>query len=184
MSEYSYAKPARYNGTLYRSWTEAGWACVLNKLRVNFEYETRTFVLPDGSEYTSDFYLGALKRYVEVKNGNREMGRGSKAVTLARHLDREVFLIDGLASPVMHIFDSTTSRVAEPARTITGQRPVVHMLLQEDINNPHPITGLQSFPLAGFIKGIGLHLDLDVSAAECAALDAKLLDNSNPRTVL
>lgn len=56
----------RYNGTLYRSKTEAKFAFILDKLGIKFEYEPEGFEAGD-TRYLPDFYLPREDKWIEVK---------------------------------------------------------------------------------------------------------------------
>lgn len=56
-----------YNGTKYRSKTEARWAIYFDRLGIRAVHEARTFDLSDHVLYTPDFYLVDLDVWVEVK---------------------------------------------------------------------------------------------------------------------
>jgi len=63
------AIPTSYNGTQYRSRTEARWAVFLDTLfgHSPFLYEGQGFFLPEGTAYLPDFLLPGLSLYAEVK---------------------------------------------------------------------------------------------------------------------
>lgn len=55
-----------------RSYWEASFADYLNKNSIDWQYESKTFNLPDGSAYTPDFFLPQTNEWVEVKGWYRE----------------------------------------------------------------------------------------------------------------
>jgi hypothetical protein len=71
-------RAVRYNGTIYRSVTEARWAIFFTFLEIEFEYEPETISLDNGQSYLPDFSLkisaggepdpitGAITRYSPV----------------------------------------------------------------------------------------------------------------------
>jgi hypothetical protein len=63
------ALPTMYNGTLYRSRTEARWAVFLDELfkRPAFYYEAQGYIVPGGNGYLPDFLLPGQSLYAEVK---------------------------------------------------------------------------------------------------------------------
>lgn len=51
----------------FRSRTEAKWAVFLKVVKHKYEYEERGFDLPNGTWYLPDFYVPALRAWIEVK---------------------------------------------------------------------------------------------------------------------
>ena len=56
-----------YKGYRFRSRLEARWAVFFDACRIEYEYETEGFELPNGERYLPDFYLPEYKWHVEVK---------------------------------------------------------------------------------------------------------------------
>lgn len=56
-----------YRGYRFRSRLEARWAVFFDALGLPFEYEKEGFDLGDGTWYLPDFWLPALKLWVEIK---------------------------------------------------------------------------------------------------------------------
>lgn len=56
-----------YAGVLFMSTLEADWAKTLDAMRVRWEYEPEGIKLHDGQNYRPDFYLPAIKTWLEVK---------------------------------------------------------------------------------------------------------------------
>lgn len=65
-------------GLRLRSGWEANVARILREMGLDFEYESRTFLLSDGSTYTPDFYIPELDETIEVKG--RWMGDSKEKV--------------------------------------------------------------------------------------------------------
>lgn len=66
MTEYT-ARPTTYAGIQMRSRLEAGFAAMLDKEGVPWEFEPECFAGPTG-QYLPDFRIGAEQTYVEVKS--------------------------------------------------------------------------------------------------------------------
>ena len=58
--------PTTWNGVLYRSRTEARWACFFDSLGLRYEYEPEGFGLPSCA-YLPDFFLPQVGMWGEVK---------------------------------------------------------------------------------------------------------------------
>lgn len=63
----SKGKVTYFNGFYFRSRTEAAWASIFRMIGAFFEYEPKTFKLPNGELYVPDFYFPELDFWVEVK---------------------------------------------------------------------------------------------------------------------
>ena len=59
------------NWVAMRSSWETAYASWLDKQGVAWEYESKTYILSDGSAYTPDFWLIEIKKHVEVKGWMR-----------------------------------------------------------------------------------------------------------------
>lgn len=75
--------PTTYRGTRMRSRLEASWAATFDQLDIVWQYEPQG-VEVEGSWYLPDFYLPAMRTYVEVKGPHDE--RVYKTEALAREL--------------------------------------------------------------------------------------------------
>jgi hypothetical protein len=71
MNQQIEPKPSVYRGITYSSRLEARWAVLIDNCKnvVSFQYQPKTFVLPNGWEYTPDF----LVRYQETPNHHQQM---------------------------------------------------------------------------------------------------------------
>lgn len=56
-----------YNGIVYRSRTEARWACFFTELGIEFQYEPQGFRVDSTTCYLPDFFLPAVRTWAEVK---------------------------------------------------------------------------------------------------------------------
>jgi hypothetical protein len=70
--------PTEYNGIQYRSRLEADTARLLTMLRIPFEYEAKSYLLPSGIHYRPDFLLHNRTQVLEVRgyetdHGNRQV---------------------------------------------------------------------------------------------------------------
>lgn len=63
------ALPSYWKGTLFRSRTEARWACFFDAVGLKWEYEPEGYKLGDGTPYLPDFWLPEMQMWVEVKPG-------------------------------------------------------------------------------------------------------------------
>lgn len=72
------AIPTEYGGVQYRSRLEADTARLLDLLRIPFEYEAKSYLLPSGLHYRPDFLLHNRTQVLEVRgyesdHGNRQV---------------------------------------------------------------------------------------------------------------
>ena len=63
--------PTEYHGTNFKSRIEAEVAQLLDRMKIKWNYEPKSFLLNNGKHYWPDFYLPDLKTWVEVK-GTRQ----------------------------------------------------------------------------------------------------------------
>lgn len=61
------ALPTLYQGVLYRSRTEARWACLFNHIGIEFQYEPQGFRVDTATCYLPDFFLPVVRTWAEVK---------------------------------------------------------------------------------------------------------------------
>jgi len=87
------ARPTVYRGTRFRSELEAGWARTLDHLSIGREYERHACRLPSGAGYLPDFWLPAIRTFIEVK-GNRPERR-HKPEELAEEVNEDVIVLIG-----------------------------------------------------------------------------------------
>lgn len=87
------ARPTSYRGTQFRSVLEADWACTLDHLAIAWEYEQRAYRLPSGVGYLPDFWLPALRTFIEVKGPHAE--RRNKPRELAGQLAGDAIVLIG-----------------------------------------------------------------------------------------
>jgi len=74
----------KYNGYQFRSRQEARFAVLLDTLGIDYIYETEGFYLGDGVRYLPDFWLPALKLWLEIKGAAPTEGEFTKATLLAQ----------------------------------------------------------------------------------------------------
>lgn len=86
--------PTEYNGTVYRSRTEARWAVFFTSEYIPFRYETEGFDF-DGVRYLPDFWLPEGKCWFEVKPFDPKPAEIDKALKLAWHTGKMVFIAPG-----------------------------------------------------------------------------------------
>lgn len=97
------AIPTEYCGVQYRSRLEADTARLLHLLRIPFEYEAKSYLLPSGMHYRPDFLLHGRTQVLEVRgyesdHGNRQV-REFAAFAASHGIGRyETFF--GVLSPV------------------------------------------------------------------------------------
>ena len=87
------AQPTTYRGTEFRSQLEAGWAHTLDRLGIAWEYELREFRLPSGARYLPDFWLPAVRTFIEVKGAH--VRRRNKPEELAAGIGRDAIVLIG-----------------------------------------------------------------------------------------
>lgn len=56
-----------YKGRIFRSRLEARWACFLDALKVEWDYEPEGFDFGSGFRYLPDFYVPSWNVYIEIK---------------------------------------------------------------------------------------------------------------------
>lgn len=87
------ARPTTYRGTPFLSELEAGWARTLDHLSIEWEYERHAFKLPSGAGYLPDFWLPALRTFIEVKGAHGQ--RRDKPEELAQEVTKDVIVLIG-----------------------------------------------------------------------------------------
>lgn len=102
--------PTDYNGTKYRSRTEAIWAAYFSFLSVDFSYEPEGFDLGPSGYYLPDFYLPRIDSFVEIKPEFIVDGRDSPCEALANETGKRVVLIQGrpMSNPDNYPTDTPT----------------------------------------------------------------------------
>jgi len=89
--------PTKYDGTLYRSRTEARWAVYFDAAGIKFQYEPEGYQLPSGW-YVPDFFVPYWKGFLEVKGREPSEQERRNCLELARASGCEVRLVVG--SPI------------------------------------------------------------------------------------
>lgn len=103
------AVPTTYHGTTFRSGLEANWAATLDYYGIDWRYEPQMFRLPSGTLYLPDFWLPALRTFIEVKGPRME--RIHKTNELAKEVSaNDVITLIGF-SPMMR---RTTEFLLDP----------------------------------------------------------------------
>lgn len=98
-----------YNGTRYRSRTEARWAVMFDKANIGFQFEPEGFQFRSG-RYVPDFYVSAWDCYLEVKPDNFDLPAGEwprercVAEELAEHSKKDVLVAAGWPQAGMALF--------------------------------------------------------------------------------
>lgn len=103
-----YGKPSRtagskgqriyYKNICFRSSYESAYAKYLDKNKIEWEYEKKTFKLPNGTTYTPDFYLPKSDKYVEIKGWLSDIAKNKiklfrKSYNLSFQLIQKVKLV-------------------------------------------------------------------------------------------
>lgn len=89
--------PTKFDGTFYRSKTEAQFALLMCWLQKSFEYEPADFEVGEGIGYRPDFYLPDIDRWFEVK-GEMTQEDYDKITGFQKLMDTTVFIgmiVDG-----------------------------------------------------------------------------------------
>lgn len=86
-----------YSGHRFRSRLEARWACFMDCLGIEWEYEKEGFDL-DGLWYLPDFWLPKQNCWMEVK-GSREFDFQDKAERLFQATKKPVYVFAGKCEP-------------------------------------------------------------------------------------
>ena len=63
-----------YNGIEYKSRLEADTARIIDKIGYKSEYESISFLLPDGIHYWPDFYIPNIHLWIECRGYESEKG--------------------------------------------------------------------------------------------------------------
>lgn len=92
------ARPMVYRGEQLRSELEGGWARTLDQLGIAWEYEKRPVKLASGERYLPDFWLPAIRTFIEAKGTHTQ--RRHKPEELAREVTGDVIVLIGWP-PVM-----------------------------------------------------------------------------------
>jgi hypothetical protein len=87
------ARPTLYQGAQFRSELEAGWARTLDHLSIEWEYERHACRLPSGIHYLPDFWLPAIRTFIEAKGPHIERRR--KPEELAQEVNEDVIVLIG-----------------------------------------------------------------------------------------
>lgn len=103
-SDFPNAIRTTYRGVEYRSRFEANFAYLLDQARIAFEYEAKSFLLPNGQHYMPDFWLPESGTWVET--------RGYK--TAASETQLSAFAQQLVQTRTPHVF--TVIRSDGPAR--------------------------------------------------------------------
>lgn len=77
-----------FEGTIYRSRTEARWAVFLSHLGLTFDYEPERLLLSTGKGYLPDFFVKDFGAYVEVKPDSDKVVTEECAKALQLSADR------------------------------------------------------------------------------------------------
>lgn len=91
--------PTEYRGYMMRSRLEARWAVFFDWLDIKWEYESEGYRIGDGSMYLPDFWLPTFEHsgaFVEVKPENGGAAKWDKALKLASHSGKPVWLAEGV----------------------------------------------------------------------------------------
>jgi len=92
--------PVKYNGTSYRSTTEARWAVFFDAMQIPYQYEYETYDLGDGGWYLPDFWLPVQNCFIEIKGKKPTKDEEDKARNLAAVTHNKVYIFFGLLKPV------------------------------------------------------------------------------------
>ena len=84
-----------YNGTNYRSKTEAKWALFMDLIGCKFIYEPQAYDLGESGCYLPDFWLPALDAFVEIKPDIVIDSRTSPTAALCAFTRKNVFTFCG-----------------------------------------------------------------------------------------
>ena len=87
------ARPMLYRDTQFRSELEAGWAHTLDQLRIDWEYEKHSVKLKSGERYLPDFWLPAIRTFIEAKGTHAK--RRHKPQELAQEVNVDVIVLIG-----------------------------------------------------------------------------------------
>jgi hypothetical protein len=87
-----------YQGVLFRSRFEGTTAFFLDKLKLNWDYEPDSFLLPNGYHYIPDFWISKLHLWLEVRGysntkGNAQM-KGFGELVMDRRVDKDGWVLN------------------------------------------------------------------------------------------
>jgi hypothetical protein len=74
-----------YRNILFRSRLEARWAAFFDTLDINWEYEPKTFILPNHYQYTPDFWVENLG-WIEIKPDEKAFSLNPKYILFSKQL--------------------------------------------------------------------------------------------------
>lgn len=90
-SDDGLANVTDYAGVTFRSALEASWACTLDHLGIAWEYEPWLYRAPSGLRYLPDFWLPAVRTFIEVKG--EHMQRSAKPQELAERIRTDDIIV-------------------------------------------------------------------------------------------
>ena len=105
--------PTKYDGTQFRSRTEARHAMFFDLSGIQYHYEYEGFDL-DGVWYVPDFYLPRLQSWIEIKPFPPTEEEQEKCERLARATEMSTFCFVG--NPSSHPFDKGSAYAWTPAQ--------------------------------------------------------------------
>lgn len=99
-----------YNGTLYRSRTEARYALMFDRAFIEFQYEPEAFAFEEkGERYLPDFWVPEWDSFFEVKRDGFRLEPGdwnperNRCELLMEATEKEVFLAPGSPAPLLKL---------------------------------------------------------------------------------
>lgn len=89
------ALPTHFKGVLYRSRTEARWACFFDTLGIEFQYEPQGWRIDSTTNYLPDFFLPRVHTWAEVKPTDFSQEERRKLESVADQTNRPALFLVG-----------------------------------------------------------------------------------------
>lgn len=157
--------PTQYNGTTFRSKTEARFAVALDELKIEWQYEPEGFDLTNGLRYLPDFYIkkydtwvevkGVMEDYDEQKISGFEADYGYSVIVVDSSLKMNYFSRDEEVYLTEDGFTTEASDYAKEAFTKAAQYKFDSVAVEEKAVEQVPLTrlfDLKATQLNGFYK--------------------------------
>lgn len=120
-----------------KSTWEANYCRILNHLRLKYEYEPESFILPDGSTYTPDIKVNG--KYVEIKGYMTNSARRKIAQFKQSYSDKQLTIIDEANyERLVQTYRSKIAQWEDGSTTITGRD--LKMLTERVVSVSHSFT--------------------------------------------
>lgn len=117
------AIPTLYSGVQFKSRLEAQCALLFDRLRWEWQYEPKSFMLPNGVGYQPDFYLPASATFVECRGYSSD--RADSQIEQFGKLIREGLTVDGISIQAFVSFKQHDVRFSRRDKTAMAEAVLV-----------------------------------------------------------